>query len=340
MKLIVRLFWILLAGTTLGQETFRLELQPLDIRYDGPVSFGLRSISQIESNGTHLFLRSKRDNEIVVITPEGKPVQVIGGSGAHPGEFDYGVLAMALHGHHLWAVDMGRNRVRRYLDGVYENSFKPVSYNTYIGLPTSNAFAVSDRELVLPASPKTGALATVYRFDGTPIENVGETFPFADELTHRIPGINDTFWLREGRSWYSIHKFVPIVTRYDENFQVTQQFQVHSRIIEEVLDKVYTFHPPRKGSIPIPSITDVKIHDDHIYLMVAGRLHKVDLTSGEVKSITSFYGTGPDFAEVTGSQVALFFFAFLKNGKLVLAHPTMMWHHELWTVDPDPGNKY
>ncbi len=68
-------------------------------------------------------------------------------------------------------------------------------------------------------------------------------------------------------------------------------------------------------------------------MCLGGRLYQVALPSGEVKSVTSFYGKGKDFADLPSATVNMFFFDISDSGKLIVAHPAMLWNHDLWTVD-------
>ncbi len=316
-----------------SQEAYRVLLQPLDFQ-EGREEFYLSGIDQIESDGAHLYLRSLRETEIIVITPEGHLVNKFGGKGGHPSEFgDFGVLAMALRDNQLWAIDSERERVRRFVDGIYEHSFRLTSYNVFFANATANVFAFSEDLVVVPADPNTKHLAAVHRFDGTLVKHVGDHLPFTEDLARRVPGIHDTFWLYQNGSWFSIHKFLAVVTRYDADFKRVNQFQVESVSIRERLNHIQDFTSNDKFNVPGALITDVKIHHGDLYLMSGGYLHRVDLQDGTVKSITAFYGTGTEFEEVGPSNVTLFFFAFLDSDKLVLAHPAMLWDHDLWTVN-------
>ena len=84
--------------------------------------------------------------------------------------------------------------------------------------------------------------------------------------------------------------------------------------------------------MPFPIFSDAKIFEGDLFLMTKGHLHRVDLDTHKLKSITTFYGTGPDFAEVAAPNVTVYFFAFLEDGLLVVAHPAMLWNHDLWTA--------
>ena len=108
--------------------------------------------------------------------------------------------------------------------------------------------------------------------------------------------------------------------------------QIESSIISGLFEDIREFSPTPHFNVPLPLFTDAKIHKGDLYLMSGGQLHRIDPESGKLKSVTAFYGTGPDFAQVTLPNVTVFFFAFLDDGRLFLAHPAMLWNHDLWSV--------
>ncbi len=317
------------AGPAAAPAKARVPLQPFDFRQPGEVP--LSAISQMESERGRLYLRSFRDSQIAVIDADGNLVTLLGGDGGHPSEFNgQGVLALAVNGADLWAIGFERRQVRRFTGGQFKTSFRLASYNAFIGHPTSNVFAASDRYVVTPAHPETGHLAAVYQTDGKLVKHVGELLPFDEATARRLPGINDTFWLRDGENWLSVHKFFPMATRYDGDFRQTAQFEIRTEEINQLSEKILDFAPNERFNTPNALITDAKIHKGRLFLMIAGRLHETDLADGAVRSITAFYGEGEDFAAVTNPYVTLFFFAFLDDDTLALAHPGMLWNHPLW----------
>jgi hypothetical protein len=327
-------FLLITALTLHAQDAVRLELQPLDFQSAADGDFHLTGISQIESEGNRIYLRSSREPEIIVISPEGRLIQKIGGKGDHPAEFGHtGVLAMAVKDSLLWGIDIGRGHVRRFENGKYQESFRLASYKYSYAAVSSNLFAFSGDQIVIPNHPFTKGLATVYNAKGEIIREVGEPLPFFEELEQRIPGINDTLWDFDGKHWYSIHQFAPVVTVYTKDFQLKHQHQIESPVLTEAFVGMQEFHATENYNRPSPIINDAKMHNDKMYLMSQGCLHQIDPETGRVERLITFYGSGKDFAETTGSNVTLFFFAFLDNGRIVLGHPAMLWNHDLWLAD-------
>lgn len=335
--MVLSILLILWSGT--ADIESRLELQPLDFQGD-LVDHYIPTISQIESNGTHLFIRSSRHTSILVLDREGRMVETLGGRGEHPMEFGFsGVLAIAVNGKDLWGLDMGRARARHFHEGTYQNSFRLKSFNTLFTMPTSNVFAFSETQVVIPANARDQGLANVYSYNGDLLGTAGELLPFPEELTRNVIAMNDAFWLRNGGQWFSIHKFYPIVTTYDDNFQTINQYEIHTPYTSQRLDGIRNFQKTERVNVPNVVFTDAKFHKGDLYLMCMGRLHRIQTATGKVKSITAFYGTGPDFGEVAGKSIYINFFCFLDNGRLIIAHPQMMWNHDLWYVPWDKASE-
>ena len=320
-------------GIVHGQESYRLELKPFDFQ-TGRAESHFSGIGQIESNGTHFYLRGFRETEILILDEAAAVVGKIGGKGGHPAEFGQeGVTAISTRDNELWGIDMELKRVRRFVDGAYRESFRLDSFNISHEAGLANSFAFSDQFVVIPAHAETKRrLAAVYLHDGTLVDHIGEIVELAG-LSKRIVGINDTHWLAMDDGWVSVHKFFPLVTIYDESFSMVDQFQVNSAVTGDMVDKTMSFDPGDQYTLPAPVFADVKIFRDDLYLMCKGFLHQVDLKSHKVKSITSFYGRGEDFKHVDQPQLTLHYFAFLDNGFFVVGHPAMLWNHDLWTTE-------
>ncbi len=328
LRLIV-LIWI--SWTAFGQDHYRVRIHPLDVQF-GQAPFYLESLDQIETDGHQLYLRGVKNTEIYVISPSGTLLKQVGRAGQHPSEFGFsGVLAMAVEGPHLWAIDLEYQRVRLFTDGEYRRSFPLDSYNVYAQAATSNVFGFSPNQVVIPAAPKSRHLAAVYTYDGDLIQHVGEILPFSEEFASRVPGINDSFWLYRQGHWYSIHKYFPLVTRYDASFAVVDQFQVESEVVQQRLDYIVQFSSTH--GYPAPIFTDAKFFGGDLFLMSDGYLHQLDLPSRRIRSITSFYGVGPGFQHLEHSKLTLFSFAFTREGGLFLGHPALLWDHDLWSAE-------
>ncbi len=332
MSRLMILAMILATGAAAAQEKHRAALTPLDLK-GGKENVFLQNIGQLESDGAHIFVRSTREASVLAYRPDGSLAAKYGG-GRAPGYIGPGgVLAMAVGHGQVWGVDLSRGKAHRYEKGRYGKSFALDSYNVLPFTPTSNTFAVSDREIVIPAGPQSGHIAAVYDLDGKFQRHVGDLIPFDMELQHLVMGVNDTLWLFHDEHWYSVHKFFPIVTVYDRQFATVRQFPIESPQTNELLEDLHQFTPTAQNNTPSPIITDAKIHRGHLFLMSGGALHQVDIQSGQVASVTFFEGHGDDFAALDSPVVKLFYFCFLSDNRLVAAHPAMLWNHDLWLTE-------
>ncbi|MDJ0841727.1 MAG: hypothetical protein QNK37_34810 [Acidobacteriota bacterium] len=310
-------------------EPQRLQLQPLDLKDAHP-----NGIHQLESNGRHIYIRSSRQSEVFVVDLAGELVHTLGGTGEHPAEFGkHGVVAMALWDRHLWGIDGSLKRVRLFHEGRYVTSFPLPNYNLYFGYPAGNAFAGNSEVVLVPAHPDTGFLAAAFHRDGTLLRHVGERPAATRALAETLPGIDDTFWLHDGTSWFAVHKYYPMVTVFNDQFEPILRFDVDSPVTRRLLERIEHFQPDAQNNLPMPVFTDVKHRNGKLYLMSWGRLHQLDAATGKLQAVYVFYGRGPEFAQVTAPFVTLFNFTLLNDRKLVLGHPAMPWDHDLWTAE-------
>ncbi len=334
MRLLPLFICVLFPFYASAQDRYRQELRALDFRKSGQPYF-FNGIHQIATDGRRLFLRSYGDTNILITNSRAEFIATLGGKGNHPSEFgDLGVMAMAVQGNRLMAIDSNAIRARTFVDDAYQSSFRLKSYYRLGRLPTSsNLFAFSESEAVIPASPFEGHLAALYDERGQFVRYVGEMIPVDDRLNALFAGMNETLWLRHENRWLSIHKFIPLVTIYDGSFHVVTQYQVSSSLVQEMFDKVIGFQPGGHGNIPTPILTDAQIFRGDLYVLGGGWLHQLELETGKVKSITNFYGTGEEFSQVTAPYLTLYTFALLDSGQLILGHHAQMWDHDLWTAD-------
>ena len=314
-----------------AQTRHQLTIEPFDIQYDDRFEF-ISSINQIESDGKNLYVRGLTHPYILMLTPDGKPIRQIGGPGGHPSKFgNQGVLAMSVKGPDLYAIDTELQLVRHFKHGKYADSFRLPSYQPNIGMISTNTFAFSQDRVVIPSGSTKGP-AVVFHRNGTHIQHTGHIMPFTNDLNAYAPGINDAFWFRNENDWVSVHKYLPIVTRFDGQFNVVNQFQVESPIFQKQRDDLFRFSPTAKGNRPQPAVHDAQFHNGDLWLLSAGYLHQVDPDLGKLKRTYSFHGRGSNFEKLNDSRIALFAFAFRPDGSLILAHPGMLWGHDMWTA--------
>jgi hypothetical protein len=314
-----------------GQETYRLQVNPLDVK-PGKDEVFLSSLGQITTDGQVLYLSGNDRTEIMTVDKRGAILRRIGGKGGHPAEFEYqGVLGFSIRGNTIWGIDMELKRVRSFVDGQYQSSFPLKSFNITRMTPGENMFAFSQDFVVIPTNEIPEHLAAVYQTDGTFVGHVGEPMDFSQMVHKKILGMNDTHWLAYGENWISIHKFFPLINIYDSSFGLIDQIQVESKIISHLVDVIMEASPDGdRYGIPTPVFSDAQIVRDDLFLMSPGYLHQVDLKQRKVTSITSFFGKGPDFQGIEMPSLTYYLFAILDDGSLILGHPAMLWEHDLW----------
>ena len=327
--------WTLFVSLCFGlhaQERYQLEIKPLDLKVDKD-QFFLSGLNQIESDGERFYLCGPQNTEIVAIDARGNLLERIGGPGGHPSEFgSQGVLAISVQSNRIWGIDMGATRARLFEGGTYKTSFRLKSFNISRVTPAANSFAFSDGLVVIPTNEKKEHLAAIYTHEGDLVDHIGEPMDFNQMVHPKILGMNDTHWLRHGEGWISVHKFFPLINFYDANFGVVDQVQLETAWISRQLDLIMESDPGERYGMPTPVFSDVKVFRGDLYLISQGILHQVDLKTRQLKSVTTFSSTEPEFEGLDVPHLNLYFFAFLNNGTFILGHPALLWNHDLWTT--------
>ena len=322
-----------------GGPAATLRLQPFDFQ-DRVETLSFSRIDQVSTDGRYLYITSVKSTEVAVLDASGQLVKVFGGRGGHPSELgDTGVYAFCVAGNDTWAIDTNSSRARRFEQGSYLDSFSLKTTNLNDALPGATLIAASEEELVLPIRGENDVLARVFDLKGALKQEIGSPLIFDNGTSTFIPGINDTVWLQHGDSWYSIHRFVPVITRYDRDFEITGMVRFRNRTTEQMERWLEEFVPSDKFSTPPPMITDAQFHRDSLYVLCGKELLKLDEETGVIQASYGFQGEGPDFGPASGQQLMLFSFAILGN-RVFLAHPALLWNHDMWFVDlpKTPGN--
>ena len=316
------------------QTAHQVTITPLDLE---PKARGMLSvISQIETSGKNIYLRSNQDPAIVIVNLKGQLTGRLGGAGYDPHQFgEIGIAALAVEGDRLWAIDMDLRSLRLFENGIFQSHFPLPTFSAHYGGPSNNLFAFSDNKLVVPNHMDTKTLAAVYHTDGTFQRTIGEPLEFAGDHGHLDWGLNETFWFKFAKGWLSVHKNFPVVSLFQEDFTAGSQFQISSSIIEERLRALWERR--ERPAFPIPVFTDAKVIQNNLFLLCDGYLHKIDLKTQKLESITSFHREKRE-SEIGGSRLTLFFFTFLDDGTCLLAHPVRLVGHDLW-VAKVPKNK-
>ncbi|MDJ0838380.1 MAG: hypothetical protein QNK37_17820 [Acidobacteriota bacterium] len=327
MRLVVMFLCLIGSITLRGQERLRVDIEPFDLNQRGEITFFPKSIDQLESGGDHIFIRSNQESNIVMVNTTGRILTKFGGNNMPDPR---GVLGMAYHGGRIWGIDSDRSRIREYFPESFGRSWWIKSYQLTPFIPTNNSFALSEDVMVVPVNPSEGYQAARYGLDGQFLGYVGELMDWPRDLEKEVYGIHDTLWFHHEDRWISVFKFFPLVTVYDTRFKVIRQFSVESPVIAAQRQLVEDFVVTPERTLPAPLVTDIKIHDNRLYLMSGGALHQVDLKTGATQAMVFFYGQGEAFAQVPEGRVKFYYFCFTNKDDLILAHPALLWGQDLW----------
>lgn len=310
--------------------TFRAFPRPMDFQ-EGKVSAYLSSIHQVESDGQRLYFRSMRGSLILITNLEGETQKVLGGAGEHPSEFGAsGVLAMAVSGKVVSALDGGLRFIRFYENDRYASYLRPRTYNARAIHSTSNIYAFSKEHVVVPALGPDH-LAIVYPRDGSETREIGELLEIGSDWESEIER-NATLWCFQDGLWYAAHKFFPMVTVFDERFQRVNQFQIQHPLTDRYIAYLSEFKPNERFTKTQVLVSDFKFFRGSLYLMLQGELFGVDPQTGAIRSVTHFFAKGEDFGAADGHKITLPFFAFGNDGTLFAVHPALLWNHDFWSV--------
>lgn len=302
-----------------------------DFREDKLAAF-LSSIHQIESNGQFLYFRSGKEDYVLVTDYDGKIQDKIGGRGGEPSEFSAGgVLAIAIDGPLVAALDKGVHWIRFYENHDMVHHLKPESYNLRGLHNTSNSFAFSPDYVVMPTN-EDGFLGKRINFKTQQTKNFGQALELPIDKAFEEEGLA-TLWTRNKDYWFAAHKFFPMITVFDKHFNMVTQYQLNHPRTNAYQNYIASFEPDPQFSRPQPVITDINLYKDHLYLMIGGQLFQTEPMTGSVLSTTRFVAQGKTFEEIQGTELYIPFFSFSPTGKVYLAHPALLWGHDFWSVE-------
>jgi len=331
------IFLSIFSGTPLlqAQTHRRLTIEPIDFQWNDDPEHFPSYIRQIESWGDHIYIRSRVDCFAAKLDVSGKILQTIGSKGQGPGEIAYGILAMAVWDEGLWIVDEARqDRILHFVNGAYQGYIAVDGGNIFPRGLNSNVFAASPKHIVHPAYPRSGSLAHVYTHDGAMIKSIGQPLINQEKdlpFLRKVPEINDTNWVFDGRRWHGLIVRYPVIYSFDNQFNALGAIDLNTPRINDLRDEILNFEPNEKFNKAIPLFSDFKARDGKLYAMCRGFLHEIDADSGTLRHIYTFMGKGEDFAG-TSNQLNIHFFTILDNGDLILANAVPAWNHDLWRV--------
>lgn len=322
---------VLLASLSLSQPMVHSGmLQPIDLHQQG-TRFFMKSIDQLESSGGQVFLRSISTLEVIEIDAAGKVLNLLGRSGSGPGEWgSQGVIAITLYKHELWGYGLHSHLLNGYENNRLFKSIDISAVRPSRHHATSNVFGISEHHIVLPSSLGQRYLAEVYDKNGNHLGHAGELGEDNSAALQQNPFANDTMWLAFEHKWFAVFKFLPLIAIYDRQFELEGYLNLNHPWIHEAYATI--IESSESHSQP-PLFSDVKIYKRRLYAMCRGRLVGFNLKTGGVETMVEFIGKGADFGVVANKPLSLQYFCFLADGTLLLAHPMLLWNHDLWKVN-------
>lgn len=319
------------------QERQLLFIEPIDFNDDGVEDAFPSHVSQMESVGQKIYLRSKKAPYVTVMDKTGKIQGKIGKRGFGPGEIDQGILAMAVFGHHLWIQGVNqRGRLQHFHRGKYLGSLPIDSVNISGFSLNSNVFAVSPEAVVYPASPTTGHLAKATTKEGIEIWLGDIYFDRGDiNLLRKIPGMNDTNWVFDGHHYFCLFRYYPLLQKYNTDFEQIAAHPIETAYVQEVFaERVTNWEPGAKIKSPLPLFYDLKAKFGDLFFMTLQALIRMDEETGTVTNMYQFQGRGADFPR-PWRNLNLRHFAILDDGTIILSG-VFAWGHDLWRAKIAP----
>lgn len=315
-----------------ARETHRLYLEPLDHKNSSGDTF-IEGVNQIDHDAGRLYFRSLGDAFITVTDFEGNVLEILGSPGNGPGEFNRGVLAIAVNKDLVWAQDAGNwQKMNLFSHGKFVRSFKIDSVHINFAT-TSNAFDFTEDVLVLPCNPGTGHLAGAYYTNGTK-KGVGELLFQREEesdLIRRVPEINNTFWLHHRNRWYCLFKYVPVLQIYSKTFQLIDTIDLESSIIRERAADILEHYPKVPGNWAQPLFYDVCISGRYLFAIAGQRhLHQFDLNTGKVIAIYTFHSQHEDLPK---GPMGIRIFTVNDAGRVFFGSEHLGWGHDFAYAD-------
>jgi hypothetical protein len=296
----------------------------------------ISGIRQLESNGEHLFILSDANPLAVQIKSDGTLVRKIGGKGQGPGELGYhGPISMAVEGQSAWIYRSDMRGLQFYDQGNFVTSIKIKGYQPGHGATPAYSFGFEQNRLLIQTHPRNRSLAMVYDYEGNLLQEVGKILPVEPEFLEVNPALNNTSWVRDGKSWWCLFIYRPILREYDSDFKLLREIILHGPEIEEK-EEIFLENKidPRWRPYPKWHFSDFKVFRNSIYILCEGVLYQVDKRSGVLKSRTVFFSNKKMLAVFDFPRVSFQYLAFLDSGKVYLASSIFAFDYNgLWEAD-------
>jgi len=281
-----------------------------------------RPLRHLTSNGESIFAVGLSD-PIYEIDTKGNAIGTIGGLGKGPGEY-LQVFGMAAKGKQLWVLS--ENRIMAYRNGQFEGQKRLQTHDTLLFFARSdlgdNTFDIANGQVVLPfgETPKPGQIGSVYDLEGNFLKVVED--PGFDASLLKLSYLaQKTMWQHHDGIWHCAYMYLPRIAIYDSNFQFIGAVEFETPIIRDYLsDRLYNPKLEKKRK-NIPLFHKFQVYEGEAYLAAEKALHRVDPTSGEMKSLIQFKPTGSDAYENTDNPTprmyAMQFFHIFNDRRIV-----------------------
>lgn len=316
-----------------------LQGTPVVFQDDGKPATFIKSISQIESDGTHIYVRDDETNSVKVLDSSGRFMKAIGGLP----KFKQRVSSMALGPGTLWLSNDREEFFYLYVNHEYELMVDlPVNLLKMTSM-TTNAFAASADHVVIPVHPKRGYLGVAFDFDGNQAAGLGRPFPFEPDILNRNPWWNDTLWCYDSteKTWVCLYKYHPIVIVFYEEFRELRRVEYSSPEVDKFMEKrsgrlgksIEELSSGGGFTAPVVLNFDLKVDDDYYYVMAGGALLKLGKASGEVAVRAKF--KVPHDGEVRSYSMEMA--APISDELLAVGHASHPFDADFWFVQNPAG---
>lgn len=307
--------------------TLRHQVQPFDIQNPekGALFNGVRHVITTDHQ---LLIAPVSDPEILVFSLDGTFRKILEKQGDGPTEFGSSVYGFGADQNALVVVgSKPRAHVFEIQSFQHLESTPLESFNVQFYLPP-NYLAVNSEKAVFvaPAYPRSGALGIAYSFDGRVLKKVGKPLDIPEAKFLSNNGYGDTLWAFGEDRWFCVFKHIPRIEVFNAQFKNIATYDLTGPFIERAVEESKKAVGP-----PAPVVQDIKVHQGKIYVLTQLALLELDLDGTHEKTHV-FYGVGPEFAMVGDSYLNFFSFA-VQGERFYLAHPAMMWDHDMFVVD-------
>jgi len=292
---------------------------------DRPGAAYWQVLRHLTADGKRIYAVGLTD-PIYMLDADGSVIETVGGRGKGPGEYG---LVFGLHARdgRLWALSDGH--LKRYRDGRFEAQHRLRAHDSLLYFARSasgdNTFEVANNRIVLPfgEAPKRGQIGSVYDLEGRFLQAV-EDPEFDGSVLDLSPWAQKTMWQYHDGLWFCAYMYLPRLAIFDEDFRYQGAVTFDSPVIQEHLSE-HLYNPRRERRRKnLGLFLQFQIFEGDAFLSAQRALHRIDPTTGEVRSLIEFKPTGPeayeDLDDPTPRRYAMPFFVILEDRRIVVGN--------------------